>query len=316
MFASQHDLLLAIVLLVFASGIAMSVGFFLSEGLTDRIWEVSQAAERVAGGELDTRVVVRGRDEMASLAAAFNDMAARLQTSEQTQREVEALRRDLIAWVGHDLRTPLTSVRAILEALSDGLVEDPQSVQRYLHTAQGDIRSLSQLIDDLFELAQIDAGGLTLDLQPNSLGDLISDTIESFTEPARRQQVTLSGEVQRGVDPVLIDAPRVGRVLVEFVGQRHAPHPSRWCGQPARLARGPLTFGSKSATPAKAFPRKCCRTYSNAFIGEKNLAAGPPVAPDWALPSPRVSSKRMAEPSWPRAISGNGTRFLIQFPVG
>ncbi len=225
MFASQHDLLLAIVLLVFASGIAMSVGFFLSEGLTDRIWEVSQAAERVAGGELDTRVVVRGQDEMASLAAAFNDMAARLQTAEQTQREVEALRRDLIAWVGHDLRTPLTSVRAILEALADGLVEDPQSVQRYLHTAQGDIRSLSQLIDDLFELAQIDAGGLKLDLQPNSLGDLISDTIESFTEPARRQQVALSGEVQRGVDPVLIDAPRVGRVLSNLLGNamRHTP---------------------------------------------------------------------------------------------
>ena len=225
MFTSHHDLLLAIVLLVFASGIAMSVGFFLSEGLTDRIWEVSRAAEKVAAGELDTRVAVRGRDEMATLASAFNDMAARLQKAEQTQREVEFLRRDLIAWVGHDLRTPLTSVRAILEALSDGLVEDPESVQRYLHTAQGDIRSLSQLIDDLFELAQIDAGGLKLDRQPNSLGDLISDTIESFTEPARRVHVALSGEVDHEVDPVLIDAPRMGRVLSNLLGNalRHTP---------------------------------------------------------------------------------------------
>lgn len=225
MFASQHDLLLAIVLLVFASGIAMAVGFFLSEGLTDRIREVSLAAEQVASGELDTRVAVRGRDEMASLAAAFNDMAARLQSAEQKQREVEALRRDLIAWVGHDLRTPLTSVRVVLEALADGLVEDPQTIQRYLHTAQGDIRSLSQLIDDLFELAQIDAGGLKLDLQPNSLGDLLSDTIESFTEPARRQQVSLYGEVGPGVDPVLMDAPRIGRVLSNLVSNalRHTP---------------------------------------------------------------------------------------------
>jgi signal transduction histidine kinase len=89
---------------------------------------------------------------------------------------------DLTAWVGHDLRTPLTSVRAMIEALADGMVEDPETVQRYLKTAQRDICSLSGLIDDLFEISQMDAGGLIIEREPGSMADLISDTLESFSE--------------------------------------------------------------------------------------------------------------------------------------
>jgi signal transduction histidine kinase len=225
MFASQHDLLLATILLVFASGIASTAGFFLSTALTDRIDLLNHAANQIAAGRLETRVVDNGRDEMAQLARGFNSMAARLETANREQREVETLRRDLIAWVGHDLRTPLSSIRAILEALADGLVDDPETVQRYLRTAQQDIRSLSQLIDELFEMSQLDAGGLKVDVTPNSLSDLISDTIESFNELASRQQVTIQGATLPGLDPVNMDTPRIGRVLNNLVGNalRHTP---------------------------------------------------------------------------------------------
>jgi signal transduction histidine kinase len=225
MFASRHDLLLATVLLVFATSMAMLVGFFLSEAVTDRLSALSQAARQISLGRLETRVPVHGKDEVASLAATFNEMAARLEETEQQKKELETLRRDLIAWVGHDLRTPLTSIRAILEALADGLVEDPPTVQRYLQTAQRDIRSLSTLIDDLFEMAQMDAGGLQLDCQPNSITDLVSDTIESFTELASRQGIRLSGEADPDLDPVVMDAPRIGRVLANLVSNalRHTP---------------------------------------------------------------------------------------------
>ena len=135
------------------------------------------------------------------------------------------MRRDLIAWAGHDLRTPLASVRAIVEALADGVVEDPETVQRYLRTAQRDILSLSALIDDLFELSQLDAGGLQLAQQPNSLADLVSDTIESFSTLAAQRQVTLTGEVAASVDPVMLDGGKIGRVLANLVGNalRHTP---------------------------------------------------------------------------------------------
>ena len=127
------------------------------------------------------------------------------------------MRRDLIAWVSHDLQTPLASVRAIIEALADGMVDDPETVQRYLRTAQKDIGALSMLIDDLFQMAQIDAGGLKLEINDNSISDLISDTLESFSELAQRQGVHLEGRIDPGLDIVRMDAPRIGRVLNNLV---------------------------------------------------------------------------------------------------
>jgi signal transduction histidine kinase len=83
---------------------------------------------------------VHGNDELAALGVTFNQTAARLQEAAQKQRELETLRRDLIAWAGHDLQTPLASIRAIVEALADGVVDDPDISQRYLRTAQRDVQ--------------------------------------------------------------------------------------------------------------------------------------------------------------------------------
>jgi signal transduction histidine kinase len=242
MFASEHDLLLATVLLLFAGGIAMSVGYFLSVALTDRIITLSRAAKRVARGELDARVEVAGNDEMAGLARTFNDMAAQLERAAEQQEELDRLRRNLIAWAGHDLRTPLASIRAIVEALADGMVEEPATVDRYLKTAQREIRSLSLLIDDLFELAQLEAGGLRLELSPNSISDLVSDTIESFSELAARQGVSLEGSAGHGVDPVVMDAQQIGRVLGNLLGNalRHTPAGGRVQLEARRVTEGVL----------------------------------------------------------------------------
>ncbi|HJR81978.1 MAG TPA: ATP-binding protein [Anaerolineales bacterium] len=225
MFASEHDLLLAIVLLVFAGGIAMILGYFLSGTVTERIDLVRNAAEKLSRGDLQTRVPVQGRDEVSALAAAFNRMAEQLQAVDQKQRALETLRRDLIAWASHDLQTPLTSMRAILEALSDGIVDDPETVKRYLHTAQRDVRSLSALIDDLFQMAQLDAGGFPLNRAEASLNDLVSDTLEGFTELAKQERITLEGQVEPGVDPVFMDTQAIGRVLNNLIGNamRHTP---------------------------------------------------------------------------------------------
>lgn len=217
MFASNHDLLLAIVLLVFAGGMAMVLGYFLSSTVTERIQLLQGAAERLAKGDLRTRVPVQGRDEVAMLATAFNQMAEQLQAADQKQRELENMRRDLIAWVSHDLQTPLTSMRAILEALSDGVVDEPEMVNRYLNTAQRDVRSLSALIDDLFQMAQLDAGGFPLNRAQASLNDLVSDTLESFSELAYRESITLEGKVESDVDPVNMDTQAIGRVLNNLI---------------------------------------------------------------------------------------------------
>lgn len=225
MFASQHDLLLAIVLLVFAGGMAMALGYFLSSTITDRVNQLKGAAEKLAEGDLKTRVPVHGRDEVAMLAKTFNQMAEQLEVADAKQREMEKMRSELLAWVGHDLQTPLASIRAILEALEDGVVEDPETIKRYLNTAQRDVRSLSALIDDLFQMAQLNAGGFQLERANSSLADLISDTLESFAELAARQSIKLAGSVDPQVDPVNMDTRRIGRVLNNLIGNaiRHTP---------------------------------------------------------------------------------------------
>jgi len=254
MFASQHDLLLAIVLLVFAGGMAMVLGYFLSSTITERIHMLKGAAENLAGGNLNTRVPVNGRDEVAGLAATFNQMAEQLQAADQKQRELESLRRDLIAWVSHDLQTPLTSMRAILEALSDGVVEDPETVKRYLNTAQRDVRSLSALIDDLFQMAQLDAGGFPLHRAEASLGDLVSDTLESFAELAKQQAVTLEGNVDSDVDPVLMDTQAIGRVLNNLIGNslRHTANKGRVSVWVRRTIQGVEVTVSDTGTGIRA----------------------------------------------------------------
>jgi signal transduction histidine kinase len=213
MFVDQHDLLLATVLLVFASGIAVSLGYFFAISLTDRVVRLDRAAHEVARGHLDARVPEQGRDEIADLGRTFNEMAAQLEAAAQQQRELAQLRRDLVAWIGHDLRTPLASLRVIVEALADRVVEDPATVERYLQTAQHQVASLSLLLDDLFEMAQIDAGGLRLECHPNSICDLVSDTIEAFSALAARRGVTLEGSAPPEVDPVVMDVEKIGRVL-------------------------------------------------------------------------------------------------------
>jgi signal transduction histidine kinase len=225
MFASTHDLRLATVLLLFAGGIAMALGFFFSNAITDRLRSVNQAVEQLSRGDLNARVWIEGKDELARLAMSFNQMAERLQQADRQKREAETMRRDLIAWVSHDLQTPLASIRAMVEALADGVVEDQNTINRYLKTTQREIGALSVLIDDLFQLAQLEAGGLTLNREHDSLSDLISDTLESFSALAQQRQITLRGSISAGVDPVYMDVQRIGRALNNLIsnGLQYTP---------------------------------------------------------------------------------------------
>ena len=125
-----------------------------------------------------------GPAEVADLAASFNEMAAAL------ERLFDA-RRELVAWASHDLRTPLANMQAMLEALEDGLV----GPEKTLPALREQVGLLSALVDDLFELARIDAGALTLELRETPLERVVEACLRGVEADARRRGIGLAATV-------------------------------------------------------------------------------------------------------------------------
>ncbi len=225
MFISGHDLSVLLTMLLFAGLLAVGFSLYGAGPLARRIEELRRGTARLAAGDLDTEVPADGHDELAMLAGDFNRMALELREAAAREREMDKARRDLVAAVSHDLRTPLASARALIEAVADGVTGDAEMEARYLASARGEIEKLGRLVDDLFELSRIDAGMLRLELEEASLRDLISDTLSSFKPRAEDKGVSIIGEVSDGVDPVLASPPRLQRVLDNLLGNalRHTP---------------------------------------------------------------------------------------------
>jgi signal transduction histidine kinase len=225
MFISSHDLSILLTMVMFAAVLAVGFSLRAAVPLARRVERLRLGTARLARGELGAKVKVEGYDELAALADDFNRMAAALGRARTREREADEARRDLVAAVSHDLRTPLASARALIEAVADGVVDDPETGARYLASAEGELAKLGRLVDDLFELARIDAGVLRLELQEISLRDLVSDTLSSFGPEAKRRGVRLVGEIAPEVDPVRANPSKLQRVLYNLVSNalRHTP---------------------------------------------------------------------------------------------
>ena len=213
MFINQHDQTLASLMLLFASGISVSFGYFISSSMTQTLRDLSRGAKKLSEGDFSVRVSASGQDEVAQLAYTFNDMVSCLDKVTQAERALEESRSNLVTWASHDLRTPLASLSAMIDAMADGVVSDPETVTRYLRQSQSEIARISSLINDLFELSQIDTGHQELYREPSSLADLISDTLEGFTARARAGDIHLTGSVSADVDPIWMAPDKISRVL-------------------------------------------------------------------------------------------------------
>ncbi|MBN1220905.1 MAG: HAMP domain-containing histidine kinase [Anaerolineae bacterium] len=218
MFVSPHDFLLLGLLLLFAGILSASFGYLLASSMTQSLSLLQQGAQKIAAGNFSARVKIEEVDELADVAQAFNKMADELQQSFARQKTLEQARRDLIAAVSHDLRTPLTSIRAMIEALADGMVTDPTDVQRYYGTIRSQIENLSNLINDLFELSKLETEHVQLQLEPVDLNDLLSDVLETMQVQARAKGVLLRGGVFSEDLPLIPAEPaKIQRVLYNLV---------------------------------------------------------------------------------------------------
>jgi signal transduction histidine kinase len=309
MFISKdHDLPLLILLMLFAATVSLALGYALAQALAQRVTALHRGARALANGDLATRVNEAGGDELAALASEFNRMAAQLGAAAEERGRQESARRELIASISHDLRTPLTSLRVMTEALADGLVEDQATTTRYLATMRGQIGHLSSLIDDLFELAQIDAGALRLELQQASLADLVSDTIEGIQPQAAAKGVRLEGSVAPGISPALIAPQKIERVLYNLVTNalRHTPAGGRVTisVKPGDWGLGIGGWESAGAQPEKPSPQS---PVSSIIVEVADTGEG--IAPE---DLPRVFEQfYRGEKSRSRATGGAGLGLAI-----
>lgn len=217
MFISPHDRQLLLLLLAFTAVVTLALGFVLANLLSANITRLRDGAHKLAAGRLETLVETRGNDELADLARDFNQLAQQLAAAAREREKLESARRELVSAISHDLRTPLASLRAMTEALADGVVSDPAVTRRYLATMRSQIDHLSSLIDDLFELTRLESGMVRLDREPTSLQDLVSDTLEGMRAEAQQKGVTLSGVVAPGIAPIRVAPQKIERVLYNLV---------------------------------------------------------------------------------------------------
>ena len=222
---AEHDLPMLISILAFAGGLGVYTGYRLAGESARSLGALAHGASRVAAGELSVRIPVESKDEVGELSEAFNEMAASLEEAMVRHIQLEEGRKQLTAAVSHDLRTPLSSARAMLEALADGVVDTPEERADYHRRMLNEIKILSELVDDLFDLSLLDVGAMRLDLQPTPLQDLVLETIESMRPAADRKRLTLKSRIGEDLQPVLVDPVRMRRVMMNLVQNaiRHTP---------------------------------------------------------------------------------------------
>jgi two-component system, OmpR family, sensor histidine kinase SaeS len=203
-------------ILTVAAGSATAAVFaalLLARSIAVSLRRVSAASGKLAAGELSIRAPAGGAREIAELAASFNGMAGSLE-------QLFDARRELVAWASHDLRAPIASLQAMLEAIEDGLA----SADDYLPTLREQVRMLSLLVDDLFELARIDSGVLTLELEQTNVGALVDAALRLVEPQAAALGVRLSSRVEAGVS-AQVAPEKIERVLFNLLTNslRHTP---------------------------------------------------------------------------------------------
>jgi signal transduction histidine kinase len=215
MFVSNHDALVVGAFVLAAALVALRAAHVASSRLVAEVAAIRDVLRAVGAGEREPRAAAGAASELAELAAEANTMIERLSAA-------ESARRGLVASISHDLRTPMTSLRLMVDAIEDDLV-DAETRERYLATMRTHVAALGAMIDDLFELSRLEAGDLEWSMRQVALGDLVEETVAAMRVEAEARGVAVAAELShlsaRG------DPERLQRVLFNLIHNaiRHTP---------------------------------------------------------------------------------------------
>jgi signal transduction histidine kinase len=213
MFDMHADVVLVAVA-VASSMVAVGGALLVTRSISGPLRELRASTGRVAHGDFTARVGEHGPAELSEVAAAFNEMTSRLE-------ELFDARRQLVAWASHDLRAPVSSLQAMLEAVEDGVVEP----EHYLPAMQQQVQALRALIDDLFELARIDAGGDAFQTHGVAVDRLVGSIVDGFEAEADVRGIALERRVADGLPDVEVAPEQIERVMQNLLANalRHTP---------------------------------------------------------------------------------------------
>jgi signal transduction histidine kinase len=291
-----------------AAAAAVGIAGLLSVGLSQRILQPVQAltaaANRLEQGDLSQRVQVNRRDEIGTLAHAFNAMADGLQRQEQ-------LRRHMVTDIAHELRTPLTNIRGYLEALQDGYMDASPTVIDSLHQES---LLLHRLINDLQELSLAEAGQLKLDLQPVALAELVEPMVNAMRPQLNEKSLTLTTNLPPDLPLILADPARTGQVLRNLLQNAITYTPER--GRihiTAQVEGSELLIQVQDSGPGIS-PEHLPHLFDRFYRADesRNRATG---GTGLGLAIVKVWVEGMRGRVWAESVPGEGARFWLALPV-
>ncbi|UDY34926.1 sensor histidine kinase [Dermatobacter hominis] len=224
MFLSAHDMGAFVTIALTAAVVGVGAAWELGRRIRTDARRLEELSQEIADGAVPTGPPGASVSELGRVGDQLAEMSQRLDRSHRRELALERSRRELVAWVSHDLRSPLAGIRAMAEALEDGVVDDPDDVQRYLRTIGAETDRLAALVDDLFELSRITSG--TVDLTPRSVrvDELVGSVIEAAGATARARSLDLECDLGDPA-PLLVSPAEASRVLRNLLDNalRHTP---------------------------------------------------------------------------------------------
>jgi signal transduction histidine kinase len=286
-----------------AGGLAVVISLVMARRLSDPLVSMTQAAQAMSRGDLDQRVAVHSQDEIGRLAGAFNSMAASLQRGEQ-------LRRNLVADVAHELRTPIAVLRADLEALQDGVYQP--SAER-LAALREETETLSRLVADLHELSLAEAGQLAMELRPYDLSVVCRQAVTGMESQATARGIAL--QVSRADAHAFssIDPDRMAQVLRNLISNALRYTPSGGMVKVECWRDGDSNLISVRDSGTGIQPEDLPYIFDRFYRGEKSRARATGGA-GLGLAIVKQLVEAQGGQVWVESTPGQGAVFIIRLP--
>ncbi|MBO0937297.1 sensor histidine kinase [Fibrella sp. HMF5335] len=274
----RHSYILSALLrsLAIAAAVVLVAGLVLIYLLTRHVRQLNTAVRQVQEGDFSARVAVQSSDEIGQLGTAFNSMAAKIESSLDTLSRNDSLRRELVANISHDLRTPLASIEGYTETilLREHVLTEIER-KTYLQTILKNTQSLGRLVSELFELSKLEAKQTTLQIEPFSITELIQDNLLKFEPQANEQAIQLASDLPRHTPFVLADVALIERVLQNIIANalQYTPQQGRvsisvWPIMEASQVRVSVADTGRGITP-EDMPHIFDRFYRSGPMREK-----------------------------------------------